>query len=135
MQRQITLPVFAAFLALTATAAVAHHGWGGNNKAIEVTGTVVTPVDLSGPHGTMQIRDAAGQVWDLTLAPAPRTQRAGLTAETLAVGTEVTAFGMRNDNAERFEVKTARVAQGATNYDVYPDRVEQVTAAVAADRN
>ena len=135
MQRQFTLPLIGAVLALTTTAAVAHHGWGGNNSAVEVTGTVVTPVDLSGPHGTMQIRDAAGQVWDLTLAPAPRTQRAGLTADTLAVGTEVTAFGMRNDNSSRFEIKTARVAQGGTNYDVYPDQVEQVTAALAADGN
>jgi hypothetical protein len=130
MYRQISI-LSGALLALTATVAVAHHGWGGNNQAIQVTGTVVAPVDLSGPHGTMQIRDADGQVWDLTLAPAPRTQRAGLTADTLAVGVEVTAFGMRNDSSARFEIKTARVKQGETNYDVYPDRVEQVTAAAA----
>jgi hypothetical protein len=42
---------------------------------------------------------------------------------------------MRNDNAERFEIKTARVTQGETNYDVYPDRVEQVVAAAAARGN
>ena len=119
-----------ALLTLTATAAVAHHGWGGNNQAVQVTGTVVTPVDLSGPHGTMQIRDADGQVWDLTLAPAPRTTRAGLAADTLAVGAEVTAFGMRNDNQGRFEIKTARVSHGGTNYDVYPEQAAQVTAAL-----
>ena len=124
-----------AILALTATAAVAHHGWSGNNTAVQVTGTVVTPVDLSGPHGTMQIRDANGQVWNLTLAPAPRTTRAGLAADTLAVGTEVTAFGMRNDNTERFEIKTARVAHGGTNYDVYPEQAAQVTAALNSAGN
>jgi hypothetical protein len=124
-----------ALLGLTATAAVAHHGWGGNNQAVQVTGTVVSPVDLSGPHGTMQIRDADGKVWDLTLAPAPRTQDAGLTASTLAVGAEVTAFGMRNDNAERFEIKTARVTHDGKNYDVYADRAEQVAAAAAAAGN
>ena len=78
-----------ALLALTATTAVAHHGWSGNNTAVQVTGTVVSPVDLSGPHGTMQIRDADGQVWNLTLAPAPRTTRAGLAADTLAGGANV----------------------------------------------
>jgi hypothetical protein len=102
-------------------AALAHHGWGGNTAAIELTGTVVAPVDLSGPHGTMQIRDANGQVWDVTLAPAPRTQRAGLTEETLAVGAEVTLTGMRNDDDSRFEIKTRRVRHGDTNYDVYPE--------------
>jgi hypothetical protein len=135
MNRQRFVFVGAAFLALTATAAVAHHGWGGNNNAIQVTGTVVAPVDLSGPHGTMQIRDAQGQVWDLTLAPAPRTTRAGLAADTLAVGTTVTAFGMRNDNAQRFEIKTARVAHDGTNYDVYPEQAAQVTAALDSAGN
>jgi hypothetical protein len=135
MHRHTTSCVLGSLLALAATTAVAHHGWSGNNDAVAITGTVVSPVDLSGPHGTMQIRDANGQVWDLTLAPAPRTQRAGLAADTLAVGTEVTATGMRNDNPERFEIKTARVTHGTTNYDVYPDQVAQVTAALAAGPN
>ncbi|HUF72304.1 MAG TPA: DUF6152 family protein [Gammaproteobacteria bacterium] len=105
---------------LLSTSAAAHHGWSGNNQAFEVTGTVVTPVDLSGPHATMQVRDAEGQVWDITLAPAPRTARAGLAEDTLAVGAEVTLTGMRSDDAARFEMKTRRVAHNGTNYDVYP---------------
>ena len=101
-------------------AALAHHGWGGNNQALQLTGTVVAPVDLSGPHATMQIRDADGQVWDITLAPAPRTSRAGLAADTLEIGAEVTLTGMRNDDPARFEMKTRRVTHDGTNYDVYP---------------
>ena len=135
MQIQKLSLIGGALLALTATAAVAHHGWGGNNQAVQVTGTVVTPVDLSGPHGTMQIRDADGQVWNLTLAPAPRTTRAGLAADTLAVGATVTAFGMRNDDVQRFEIKTARVSHGGTNYDVYPEQAAQVTAALGTAGN
>lgn len=105
---------------MLSASAAAHHGWGGNNEAFELTGTVVTPVDLSGPHATMQVRDADGQVWDITLAPAPRTSRAGLAEDTLAVGAEVTLSGMRNDDPARLEIKTRRVAHGGTNYDVYP---------------
>lgn len=103
---------------LSATAA-AHHGWGGNNQAFELTGKVVAAVDLSGPHGTMQVEDADGQVWDITLAPAPRTTRAGLNEDTLAIGAEVTLSGMRNDDPNRFEIKTRRVTHEGTNYDVY----------------
>ena len=61
--------------AFAALPAFAHHGWGGNGQPIELSGTVVAAVDLSGPHATMQIRDSPGQVWNITLAPAPRTAR------------------------------------------------------------
>jgi hypothetical protein len=111
-----------AALALVSLSAGAHHGWGGNNQPFELTGTVVAPVDLSGPHATMQVRDSDGQVWNITLAPAPRTARAGLAEDTLAVGAEVTLSGMRNDDASRFEVKTRRVTHSGTNYDVYPQQ-------------
>jgi hypothetical protein len=109
-----------AALALVALPAIAHHGWSGNNQPIELSGTVVSAPDLSGPHATMQIRDADGQVWDVTLAPAPRTSRAGLNGDVVPVGAEVTISGMRNDDPARFEVKTRRVSHEGTNYDVYP---------------
>jgi hypothetical protein len=114
------LSFFGLSAVLLSASAAAHHGWSGNNQAYELTGTVVSPVDLSGPHGTMQVRDADGQVWDITLAPAPRTSRAGLSEDTLAVGVEVTLSGMRNDDPNRFEMKTRRVTHEGTNYDVYP---------------
>lgn len=112
----------AAAMAFFSMHAAAHHGWSGNNQAFELSGTVVSPVDLSGPHATMQVRDADGQVWDITLAPAPRTARAGLEESTLPVGASVTLSGMRNDDPGKFEVKTRRVTHDGTNYDVYPQR-------------
>lgn len=120
MQAKFTTSAIGAALTLLAPLAIAHHGWGGNNQSIELTGTVVAPVDLSGPHGTMQVRDADGKVWDITLAPAARSARAGLSEDTLAIGAEVTLSGMRNDNPERLEIKTRRVSHNGTNYDVYP---------------
>lgn len=110
-----------AFGAFVAVPAVAHHGWGGNGQPIELSGTVVAAVDLSGPHATMQIRDAQGQLWDITLAPAPRTARTGLDAEAVPVGATVTVTGQRNDDAAKFEVKTRRVTHAGKNYDVYPE--------------
>ncbi len=102
------------------SAAGAHHGWSDNTAAIELTGTVVRPVSLAGPHASMQIRDADGQVWDITLAPAPRTSRAGLNENVLSEGDTVTVMGARNSDANRHEVKTRRVTHDGTNYDVYP---------------
>ena len=100
----------------------AHHGWGGNSNAeFEITGTVEQAVSLAGPHATMKIR-ANGQVWDLTLAPPPRTQASGLTEKVIPVGATVTVHGHRNKDPKRFEIKTERVTWNNQVYNVYPDR-------------
>ena len=110
-------------LALSPRPALAHHGWGGNlDEEFELTGTVVTGVSLAGPHATMKIRDAEGKVWDLTLAPPARTERAGLKEGTIPVGATVLIHGHRNRDANRFEVKTERVTWNGHTFDVYPDR-------------
>jgi hypothetical protein len=100
--------------------ALAHHGWSANDADIELSGTVVEGVDLSGPHGTMQLRDDDGQLWDITLAPAPRTHRAGLRDGMLPIGDPVTVHGERNADAERREIKVRRVEWNGERFDVYP---------------
>lgn len=113
--------VLASALALAAIPALAHHGWSGNTAGeIELSGTVVTGVSLAGAHGTMQIEDADGHLWDITLAPGPRTHRAGLTEDVIPVGAEVTVFGERNEDPEVFEAKVRRVVWGEKVFDVYP---------------
>ena len=110
-------------LALVATAlpGLAHHGWSGNSAGdIELTGKVVTGVSLSGAHGKMQIEDADGTTWDITLAPGPRSHRAGLREGIIPVGAEVTVFGERNADPEVFEAKVRRVVWEDQVFDVYP---------------
>jgi len=108
-------------LTLMALPAAAHHGWSGNTAGeIELTGTVVTGVRLAGAHGTMQISDADGQVWDITLAPGPRTHRAGLTEDVIPVGAEVKVLGERNEDPDVFEAKVRRVMWNDQVFDVYP---------------
>jgi hypothetical protein len=109
-------------LALAALPAVAHHGWGGQARDhIELTGTVEQAVSLAGPHAAMKIK-VDGQVWDITLAPSPRTAAAGLKADTLPLGAQVTIQGHRSMDPKRFEVKTERVTYNGKLYNVYPDR-------------
>ncbi|HWA21209.1 MAG TPA: DUF6152 family protein [Caulobacterales bacterium] len=119
------LPIAAAFalLSLTAAPAFAHHGWGGNQEAeFELTGTVVKQVSLAGPHATMQIKDKNGQVWDITLAPPARTDRAGLKENSIPLGATVMVHGHRNSDMKRFEIKTERVTWEGKVFNVYPDR-------------
>lgn len=126
MQPHIFSGFAAALLALTfgAAPALAHHGWGGQaEKQIEVSGKVHKPVSLAGPHATLQMI-AEGRVWDVTLAPAARTESAGLKPGTLAVGDPITVRGNRNSDPRRFEIKTVRVSSAGKTYDVYPDRIK-----------
>jgi hypothetical protein len=103
--------------------ALAHHGWGGNeDKEFELTGTVTTGVSLAGPHGTMKVKDAQGNVWDITMAPPFRTQQAGLKDGTIPLGSTVTIHGHRNKDPKKFEIKTERVTFNGKVYNVYPDR-------------
>jgi hypothetical protein len=112
--------LFAALFVL-APSTQAHHGWSGNTAGeIELIGTVVTGVRLSGPHGTMQIEDADGRLWDITLAPGPRTHRAGLREATIPLGAEVTVIGERHDDPAVFEAKVRRVIWEDQVFDVYP---------------
>jgi hypothetical protein len=103
--------------------ALAHHGWGGNeDKEFELSGTVTTSVSLAGPHGTMKVRDAQGNIWDITMAPPFRTQQAGLKEGFIPLGSTVTIHGHRNKDPKKFEIKTERVTFNGKVYNVYPDR-------------
>jgi hypothetical protein len=117
---------FAAVLcavALSTLPVSAHHGWGGNStEEFEISGTVESPVSLSGPHATMKIKAKGGQIWDLTLAPPARTASAGLKEGVIPVGAEVTVHGHRNLDPKKFEIKTERVTWKGRTFNVYPDR-------------
>lgn len=124
MRARLLVGLTGAGLGLVALQAAAHHGWAGQQTdQFELTGKLQTDVNLAGAHGSMQIVDDKGQVWDITLAPAARTERAGLKPGVIPMGATVTVSGHRNSDMKRFEVKTERVTYDGKNYDVYPDRI------------
>ena len=119
---QLALGVVAALIFALPSALVAHHGWGGySEQEFELCGTVETPVSLAGPHATMRVR-ADGKVWDVVLAPPPRTERAGLKEGIIPIGAKVTAHGHRHQDVNRLEIKTERLTWNGRTFAVYPDR-------------
>jgi hypothetical protein len=119
-----TAGAFVLAVAMAAAPLSAHHGWSGQGQeTFTLSGKVHTAVSLAGPHATMKVVDDKGQVWDVTLAPPARTERAGLKAGVIPVGAPVTIVGQRNSDPKRLEVKTVRVTHAGKHYDVYPDRV------------
>jgi Family of unknown function (DUF6152) len=109
-------------LSLAALPLAAHHGWTGyGTEEFSITGTVDTPVSLSGPHATMKIK-ADGQVWNLVLSAGNRVEAAGLKEGMIPLGAKVTAEGHRHRDAKVFEVKTERLKWNGRTFNVYPDR-------------
>ena len=114
-----TCAAIALFLSVPA---IAHHGWGGySDKEFEISGTVESPVSLAGPHATMKLK-VEGKIWDVVLAPAARTENAGLKEGTIPVGATVTAHGHRHQDPNRLEIKTERLTWNGKVFNVYPDR-------------
>lgn len=122
MAVRISLATAALLLSLAVMPLSAHHGWAGQqSQETSLTGVIVEPVSLAGPHATMKIR-VDRQVWDITLAPSNRTAGAGLRENTIPVGATVTVHGHRSSDQKRFEMKTERVVHNGRTYAVYPNR-------------
>ena len=125
MYRKIALLGASSLLLAGISAQVAaHHGWGGQERAqMDISGTVHTAAQIGQPHGSMQIEDENGQIWDITLASGSRAQRAGLVDDVFPVGAEVTVRGNRSSNPNRYELKSVRVTMDGKNFDLYPERL------------
>ena len=101
--------------------AVAHHGWAwATDKQFDLTG-IVKAARLGNPHGEITL-DANGEEWIAEVGQPWRNERAGLTRELLAVGTEVTVSGHRAKDPAKKLVKAERVIIAGKTYDLYPDR-------------
>jgi hypothetical protein len=120
-----SMALVAAFglLVVLAAPVAAHHGWGGQAEAEStLTGTLAAPVSLSGPHATMKVKAADGQVWDITMAPPARTAGAGLKEGIIPLGATVTVKGHKNTAQGKFEMKTEVVQWNNRTFPVYGDR-------------
>lgn len=97
-----------AAVALTASAAMAHHGWGNYDAAQVLTLTgVIKEMTYANPHGTLTL-ETPGKTWTVTLAPPFRMQNRGLPPEVLKPGTTVTVVGYPNRN-DPTEMRAERI--------------------------
>ena len=111
------LTIFAAAAALLApAAAIAHHGWNGQEGKLTVLEGPIQAVSYRDPHGEIEIT-AAGKRWMVTLAPISRMQARGLTEAALKPGQTVWISGRRNSDLAKNEIKaeSIRVAGKTTN--------------------
>lgn len=94
--------------ALFSAAALAHHGWGSYDAANPIT--VTGPIQSSkfeNPHATVTVK-GADKEWTVTLAPTSRMLTRGATAEMVATGKTISAYGYKS-NVEKDEMRAERI--------------------------
>lgn len=106
-----------AAIAATSAAALAHHGWGSYDAANPVT--VTGPVETStyeNPHATIVIK-GSDKPWTVTLAPTFRMSARGASADVVAVGKTVQAFGYPS-TATKDEMRAERITVDGKTYEL-----------------
>jgi Family of unknown function (DUF6152) len=116
--RRVVLPiaVVAAASALAA-GAFAHHGWGSYDAAnpVTVTGPIQT-VKFENPHAEITVK-APDKVWTVTLAPTSRMTARGASANVVAVGKTVLAYGYPS-TVDRSEMRAERITVDGKTYEL-----------------
>jgi hypothetical protein len=95
-------------IVMTASAAMAHHGWGNYDAAqvLTLTGTI-KEMTYANPHGSLTLQ-TPDKAWTVTLAQPFRMQNRGLPAEMLKPGVTVTVIGYPNRN-DPTEMRAERI--------------------------
>lgn len=106
----LTAAVVAA-LAIPA-AALAHHGWAGQEDKVTVMEGAISAVNYKMPHGTIDIVAPDKTKWTITLAPLNRMSSRGLTADKFKIGDTVKIEGNRNSDRSRNELKASKITIG-----------------------
>lgn len=104
-------------LAVSAGAALAHHGWSSYDAAKTLTrSTKVVESRWGSPHGALVIA-VDGKRWDVVLAPVARMEARGLSRDDIAVGKTVTVVGYpRRDGTA--ELRAERIIVGAKTVEL-----------------
>ncbi len=112
MRKSSIILVAAAIAALPASAALAHHGWAGQeNDKVTVLEGKIEAVRYRNPHGEIDLT-SGGRKWQVTLAPITRMESRGITEAVLKPGTTVRLEGHRNLDLSRWEMKANAITIG-----------------------
>lgn len=104
----------AAFVAGASVPLAAHHGWSSYDasKPQTLEGKIATS-NYGNPHASITM-EASGKVWTVILAPVSRMESRGASAEMVAVGKTISAYGYPKKDGEA-EMRAERItAEGKT---------------------
>jgi hypothetical protein len=117
MRRFILPTAVVAGACALAAGALAHHGWGSYDAAnpVTVNGPIQT-LKFENPHAEITVK-APDKVWTVTLAPTSRMINRGASADVVAVGKAVSAYGYPS-TVDRNEMRAERITVGGKTYEL-----------------
>jgi hypothetical protein len=100
-----------------AAAAFAHHGWGSYDAAnpVTVAGPIQT-LKYENPHAEIKVK-GRDKIWTVTLAPTSRMSSRGASADVVAVGKTVSAYGYPS-TVEKDEMRAERITVDGKTYEL-----------------
>jgi hypothetical protein len=103
--------------ALTAPAALAHHGWSeyDASRPLNLSGTIETS-SYTQPHGHLRLKTADGS-WDVVLAPPSRMESRGLDKSMLTPGQHAVVYGYPH-RSKADEMRAERVTIGGKTIEL-----------------
>ncbi|MGE3150469.1 MAG: DUF6152 family protein [Pseudorhodoplanes sp.] len=106
-----------AFMPLLAATAYAHHGWGSYDaaKPITISGPI-TASKYENPHAEIVVK-GSDKSWTVTLAPTSRMTSRGASADIVAVGKTVMAYGYPS-TAQPDEMRAERITIDGKTYEM-----------------
>ena len=109
--------ILVSMFVLLGGAALAHHGWGSYDatRPVTVAGPIIT-AKFENPHATITVRTSE-KVWTVTLAPTSRMSSRGATAQVIAVGQSVSAYGYPS-TVEKDEMRAERITVDGKTYEM-----------------
>jgi hypothetical protein len=127
MNRFKTLAVaIGAIVALPASAALAHHGWGWTtDEESRISGTIEA-ISFGNPHMHVKLRTAEG-LWAVDLSPPIVAQGSGFGPEVAGAGDLAVLTGHRARDRDVLGFKAETIAVNGRVYDVYPQREKTLT--------
>ena len=115
--------LFAGVAILSSTPTIAHHGWSwAVDEQTTLQGTI-QEISMAPPHPALRVAESNGTVWQVDLGNPNQTARSGFTAQSAKPGDAITVLGNRHRDEAIKQMKAVRITVGATNYDMYPERI------------
>ena len=103
--------------ALTAPAALAHHGWSeyDASRPLNLSGTIESST-YAQPHGHLRLKTDSGN-WDVVLAPPSRMETRGLNQAMLASGNHAVVYGYPH-RSKGDELRAERITIGGKTVEL-----------------
>ena len=109
--------------ALTATAALAHHGWEWAEERHSSLEGTIREVYIGPPHPSLKVETAGDGIWTVDLANPNQTARSGFAEGSARPGNKIVILGNRSATKDQKLIKAVKITVEGKDFVLYPERM------------